>query len=153
MNSIRPLITISILIAAGVFLYTKINETPAHLVPGANDAAQSAPGVPPLGEMQSGSNANPSASLTPGPALGSAPMAPASAAPAWSGTMSDATKTAPPPAFPSASLSPDSMSKASAPPAAATPDAIGLPEIPRIPDLPPLPVRRELQPLRLRAVR
>ena len=40
MNSIRPLITISILIAAGVFLYTKINETPAHLVPGANDAAQ-----------------------------------------------------------------------------------------------------------------
>lgn len=142
MNSIRPLITISILIAAGVFLYTKINETPAHLVPGANDAAQSAPGVPPLGEMQAGASANPSASLTPGPALGSAPMAPTSAAPAWSGTMSDATQTTPPPApaFPSASLSPDSMSKASASPAAAaTPEAIGLPEIPKIPDLPPLP--------------
>ena len=30
MNSIRPLITILILIAAGVFLYTKINEAPAH---------------------------------------------------------------------------------------------------------------------------
>ena len=50
MNSIRPLITISILIAAGVFLYTKINENPAHLVPGANDAAQDASGVPPLGD-------------------------------------------------------------------------------------------------------
>ena len=48
MSSIRPLITISILIAAGVFLYTKINENPAHLVPDANDAAQDASGVPPL---------------------------------------------------------------------------------------------------------
>jgi LysM repeat protein len=142
MNSIRPLITISLLIAAGVFLYTKINETPAHLVPGANDAAQSAPGVPPLGDMQPGGNSNPSASLTPGPALGSAP---ASAAPAWNGTISDATKTIVPPAapaFPSASMSPDSMSKANAPPAAAasaTPEAIGLPEMPKIPELPPLP--------------
>jgi LysM repeat protein len=143
MNSIRPLITISILIAAGVFLYTKINEAPAHLAPGANDAAQSAPGVPPLGETPSGP-ANSSATLTPGPALGSAPTAPTSAAPAWSGTIADATKTTPPPApaFPSASLTPDSMSKAGAPPAAApsaTPEAIGLPEIPKIPDLPPLP--------------
>src|SRR4051812_24343983 len=48
MGSIRPLITITILGAVGVYLYTKINEGPvpnARLLSAANQATD---GVPPL---------------------------------------------------------------------------------------------------------
>ncbi len=51
MSSIRPLVTITILIVVGAFLYVKINEGPvAPPVPGENELAQgqSPDGVPPL---------------------------------------------------------------------------------------------------------
>ena len=50
MSSIRPLVTITILVVVGVFLFRKINEGPARLTPAAENALQSAPQVevPPL---------------------------------------------------------------------------------------------------------
>jgi LysM repeat protein len=50
MSSIRPLVTITILVAVGVFLFTKINEGPAPLPPEVESTLDAAPGieVPPL---------------------------------------------------------------------------------------------------------
>ncbi len=50
MSSIRPLITITILVVVGVFLFTKINQGPARLAPETDKALESAPpvDVPPL---------------------------------------------------------------------------------------------------------
>lgn len=50
MSSIRPLVTITILVAVGVFLFTKINEGPAPLPPEADPTLEPAPSidVPPL---------------------------------------------------------------------------------------------------------
>jgi len=48
MGSIRPLITITILGAVGVYLYTKINEGPVPNARLTNAASQSPDGVPPL---------------------------------------------------------------------------------------------------------
>jgi LysM repeat protein len=144
MNSIRPLITISILIAVGVFLYTKINENPAHLVPDANDAAQSASGVPPLTTPMP--VANGPASLTPSPAW-NGDMASSGTAPQWPSSSADASKTCPvPPPLTGGSTS-SSPSSIAGPPAssstAITPDSLSLPEVPKIPDLPPFPSASE----------
>jgi LysM repeat protein len=138
MNSIRPLITISILIAAGVFLYTKINENPARLVPEGGEAAQTQSGVPPLGAPMQGGAPNGPGALTPSAANDAAPQ--------WSAPIADSEKTCPvaPAAAPPAKF--ELMSKldaASKPSAALTPDSIGLPEVPKIPDLPPLPATPE----------
>jgi LysM repeat protein len=50
MNSIRPLVTITILVVVGAFLYVKINQGPVRAVPEASDAwpEQAPAGVPPL---------------------------------------------------------------------------------------------------------
>lgn len=50
MSSIRPFVTITILVAVGVFLFTKINEGPAPLPPEVESMLDTAPGVevPPL---------------------------------------------------------------------------------------------------------
>lgn len=50
MSSIRPLVTITILVAVGVFLFTKINEGPAPLPPEIDSSLEPAPSVdaPPL---------------------------------------------------------------------------------------------------------
>src|SRR3972149_6542388 len=50
MSSIRPLITITILVAVGVFLFTKINEGPVPLPAEMDDALERAPAtdIPPL---------------------------------------------------------------------------------------------------------
>jgi hypothetical protein len=138
MNSIRPLITISILIAAGVFLYTKINENPAHLVPDANDAATS--GVPPLNAP--GGAPNGPASLTPSVAWNNAGSSSGSTAPQWPTQAADATKSTPAsPPLAGGAASSDSLNTTGSP--AVTPDSLSLPEVPKIPDLPPLPSTAE----------
>lgn len=50
MSSIRPLVTITILVAVGVFLFTKINEGPLPLPPETDSSLEQAPAVdiPPL---------------------------------------------------------------------------------------------------------
>ena len=50
MSSIRPLVTITILVAVGVFLFTKINEGPVALPPEMDGALEQAPppAIPPL---------------------------------------------------------------------------------------------------------
>jgi LysM repeat protein len=81
MNSIRPLVTITILVVVGAFLYVKINEGPvAPPVPGANDLSQNQvpDDVPPL---------SPTTTL-PAADVATAPLWPANAttaAPATSG--------------------------------------------------------------------
>ncbi len=71
MSTVRPIVTIAILIAVGAFLYVKINEGPAAAVPG---AAQDSPsdaisGVPPLAAT--------SGTSTPSAATTAAPLWPA----------------------------------------------------------------------------
>jgi LysM repeat protein len=145
MSSIRPLITISILIAAGVFLYTKINENPAHLVPDANEAAQDASGVPPLTPPIASSAPNGPASLTPGPAWNGTANSTGESAPKWSNA--DAEKTCPVPAplagAPASGSSMSAPGSTAAAPAAITPDSLSLPEVPKIPDMPLLPAAPE----------
>ena len=46
MGSIRPLVTITILLGVGVYLYMKINEGPVPTRAGANGVGQSPDGVP-----------------------------------------------------------------------------------------------------------
>ena len=56
MSSIRPLVTITILVVVGAFLYVKINEGPvAPPLPGADESAQAQTpdGVPPLATASS----------------------------------------------------------------------------------------------------
>ncbi len=50
MSSIRPLVTITILVAVGVFLFTKMNEGPVALPPEMDGALEQAPppAIPPL---------------------------------------------------------------------------------------------------------
>jgi LysM repeat protein len=53
MNSIRPLITITILVVAFAFLYVKINESPVRPPSAAgDDSGQSSTGVPPLAAVE-----------------------------------------------------------------------------------------------------
>lgn len=114
MNTIRPLITITILVVVGAFLYVKINQGPAmHSAPGASDAwpSQAPEGVPPL-------------AFTAGPAVQGT-----TAAPAWS---ADARSAAPPMATES---SPDVTATATADLSAQQPPAV--PPIPEIPDMTP----------------
>jgi LysM repeat protein len=145
MNSIRPLITISILIAAGVFLYTKINENPAHLVPEVNDVAQNtSPGVPPLATAPGGA-ANGPESLTPSPAWNGATSSPGGAAPQW--PASDPSKTCPVPQLPGGTASsgpPSTTNPATSSSTAISPDSLSLPEVPKIPDLPSFPTTPEV---------
>ncbi|HJQ80861.1 MAG TPA: LysM peptidoglycan-binding domain-containing protein [Lacipirellulaceae bacterium] len=126
MSSIRPLVTITILVVVGAFLYVKINEGPvAPPVPGADESAQAQTpdGVPPLATASSAqaSDAN------------TAPLWPASAAavpPVTAATSSDetipATDTLAPPLAAATTAANDI--------AAGTP-----PAVPAIPELPAMP--------------
>jgi LysM repeat protein len=107
MNSIRPLITITILVVVGAFLYVKINAGPVRSSSGAGDAwpSQSPDGVPPL-------------AATSGPASQST-----GAAPPWSASP------------PAAILASDTAATAATDTSAAQPPAV--PPIPEIPDVPP----------------
>jgi LysM repeat protein len=107
MNSIRPLITITILAVVGAWLYVKINEGPARPEHGEADAFHdhAADGIPPLA------------------ATTSAPSTDAGSAPKWPNTVASAP---PAPQPMPATLQP-------APTAAST---NGLPDMPAIPALP-----------------
>jgi LysM repeat protein len=75
MNSIRPLVTIAILVVVGAFLYVKINEGPARIAPPPSEAwpDQSLEGVPPLGVAAETAPSNTAAPLWPADAPVAAP--------------------------------------------------------------------------------
>ncbi|HEX2473193.1 MAG TPA: LysM peptidoglycan-binding domain-containing protein, partial [Lacipirellulaceae bacterium] len=125
MSSIRPLVTITILIVVGAFLYVKINEGPvAPPVPGDSEMVQSQPsdGVPPL-------------TATP-----SAPASDGSSAPLWPTTVAVAPTTS---AATSQDITP--APDALAPPLANVTTVTGevvasaTPAVPLIPELPAVP--------------
>ncbi len=112
MNSIRPLVTITILVVVGAFLYVKINQGPVHTVPPSSDAwpGQSPEGVPPL--AVSGGAAAPSDSP----------------APPWSANTPSAAATS------STAATPDVGATASV----SAQEPAPVPAVPPIPDLPDL---------------
>src|SRR4051795_1926445 len=83
MGSIRPLVTITILVVVGAYLYVKINEGPAPARPGAaNNLSQTPDGVPPLTGAKgaslaadSGAPAWPSSAASSPPPISTAPSA------------------------------------------------------------------------------
>ncbi|HVT27638.1 MAG TPA: LysM peptidoglycan-binding domain-containing protein [Lacipirellulaceae bacterium] len=118
MSSIRPLVTITILVVVGAYLYVKINQGPMQPHTGANTPwSQSPDGVPPLSATKGAS------------------LAADTTAPAWPST---AAPVAPPTTVPTASSNPSATSAAPATVSnSSTKD--GLPAVPPIPELPPLP--------------
>jgi LysM repeat protein len=125
MNSIRPLVTITILIVVGAFLYVKINQGPVRALPGAAVGGQESmpEGVPPLGLPTLNTAAAPSATNT---ASAGAAIQPSAAAP-------PAARVAEPPSGP-ISQNASQGATAAAPP-----------EVPAMPDLPGLPPPTEIR--------
>ena len=128
MGSIRPVVTITVLLIVGAFLYSKINEGPARQAGGPGAGNQLSEGVPPL-------NTN----------GGSASLAQDSSAPAWPPANSPAPPAANAPGTmpanadsgaPGLSLVPGSA-PSSEPSIETAKD--GMPEVPPIPELPELP--------------
>jgi hypothetical protein len=109
MNSLRPLITITILAVVGAWLYVKINEGPARPTHGEAEAFHdpTAEGVPPLAATTSAQPAD----------VGEAPKWPTAA------------ETAPP-------LAASQPAPATLQPAPATAGNSGLPDMPAVPALP-----------------
>src|SRR6476659_7172823 len=57
MGSIRPLITITIRVVVGAYLYVKINEGPVQMRAGSNSNSNQSPdGVPPLAAASKGAS-------------------------------------------------------------------------------------------------
>jgi len=121
MSSIRPLVTITILVAVGVFMFTKINEGPAPLPPEMDSSLEQAPAIdiPPL-------------------ASETVPT-PLPSAPGWNDP--SAVTTPLPPATPPTTLTADSS--ASAPP---QPLNSGPADLPPIPELPPVATAEAIAP-------
>jgi LysM repeat protein len=132
MSSIRPLVTITILVVVGVFLYTKINEGPARSAAEIGGAAadSSATGVPALATPGSSDG---TASLTPAPWGGSS-NADSNAAPQWAGGVSDTADSAPP----TLDFPPAGTARATAGETAAA-DGVDDPSLPALPAIPELP--------------
>jgi LysM repeat protein len=128
MSSIRPLVTITILIVVGAFLYVKINEGPVvPPVPGDNELAQGqAADVPPLA------------------ATSSAPASDESAAPLWPTTVAVAPAASSDAGQANAAV-PDSIAPPLANVTTATGEAVAAttPAIPAIPELPAVPAITE----------
>lgn len=122
MGSIRPLVTITILVVVGAYLYVKINEGPAQTHAGATNAWNPSPeGVPPLGTTKGAS------------------LAADNAAPAWPSTTTSIASppaTTAPPAV--ANPFPTTANENSASSATAKLAKDGFPTVPPIPELPPL---------------
>jgi LysM repeat protein len=120
MSSIRPLITITILVVVGVFLFTKINEGPARLAPETGGALENAPpvDVPPLASAPTDPTTLPQASE-----------------PKWDGGATAASEPAPQWANENADSAPATVPvpMAGSPTVAET--ATGLPPIPELPPL------------------
>lgn len=109
MNSLRPLITITILAVVFAILYWKINEGPAHAPHGEAAAWPDHPaeGIPPL-----------AATTNPSPAAGTAP--------AWPGAGPSTT-----------TLQPAPSAQQPAPPVSGATDVTQMPAIPALPDVAP----------------
>src|SRR5690349_7277876 len=123
MGSIRPLITITILGAVGVYLYTKINEGPVPNARLTNAVNQPPDGVPPLAATKGAS------------------LSTDSNAPAW--PSSAPTVTPAPTTIPVARTDPPANKSTANNSGAATPNtaktSATVPTIPDLPELPPLP--------------
>ena len=131
MSSIRPLVTITIIVVVGVFLYTKINEGPARVSGSSGDASgeATAEGVPALAAPGS---ADGTASLTPAP-WGSDSNVTANTAPQWASGVSQSADPEPPTLdLPSNTNEPNSSNQT----AAAGDRGSNLPDLPAIPELP-----------------
>ena len=113
MGSIRPLVTITILVVVGAYLYVKINEGPT---PHAGAANQSSPATNAKGTSLAADNTAPA-----WPSTAATPAPPSRAAPSANQPL--------PPASTTASTS-------------STPKD-GMPAVPAIPELPPLPTMND----------
>lgn len=121
MGSIRPLITITILVVVGAYLYVKINEGPIRPHAGANEAFNQPPdGVPPLATTNGAS------------------LASDSAAPPWPPAASVAA--------PTASSNPVAPAPAGSAPSVSDTAKDNLPAVPAIPELPELPAATDVSP-------
>jgi LysM repeat protein len=127
MNSVRPLVTIAILVVVGAFLYVKINEGPARHAAGPSDAWTNQPpeGVPPLGVAGSATQPHdahaPAWSLEPPATLAAEPAPPSPAADATSTVQTPSVPAVPavpaiPGAEPAQLLPVDSLASAGTPP-------------------------------------
>jgi LysM repeat protein len=123
MSSIRPLVTITILVIAAVFLYTKINQGPEQVPPGATDSIPSPPsdGIPPLAATAPNDTTNNTFPTAPAWADSTAATEPA--APQWAGSVTDA-----------AANGADAMASADGTTATGVPP---IPELPPLADAPP----------------
>ena len=133
MSSIRPLVTITILVVVGVFLYTKINEGPAPVVPGMNDALENSPpaGVPPLATAMNGATSAPAASES-APTWGDGATADGELTPQWAADGAESGA----PALASPSASPTNLPTGTN--STVADSRADLPAVPAIPELPPL---------------
>jgi len=121
MGSIRPLVTITIILAAGAYLFVKINEGPVAPVPDAADPWQSEADVPPLASTVG------------------APSTADTAAPSWPTTVPATTESG----AQSAAIGSDQ----SAPPTADVATATETPPtVPAIPELPEMPATADATP-------
>ncbi len=127
MNSIRPLVTITILVVAGAFLYVKINEGPERQSPDASEAWQYQPlsDVPPLAA------ASPAASATEGAAPAGPTAAIDTAPPPMVSAVPVAASPAAPPLVENSSVGADT--------AAAPPAVPAVPAMPALPEISPPP--------------
>jgi LysM repeat protein len=117
MNSIRPLVTITILVVVGAYLYVKINEGPVAPASGASRAwDEPQDGVPPLG------------------AAGEVAVTSDSAAPTWPGAVAQSPSTTQVPA-PSVEVATPAAPPETLPPLADV-SAEKLPAVPAIPEMP-----------------
>lgn len=124
MSSIRPLVTITILVVVGVFLFTKINEGPARTDGGAETTAD---GVPALSMDDSN---NDGTSLTPEP-RDSETNAANKSAPQWADSASD-TDDSPPLELPPARYETEAADQT----VDVDDGGSNLPDLPDIPELP-----------------
>jgi LysM repeat protein len=129
MSSIRPIITLTIIVIAGVFLFQQINSGPAELPHGGTETvdATTATGAPPLAATTPGVS-----SPTPAPTWSGGTVATEPAAPKWADTVSEnATESTPPGTPPIPALPP--LADATIP---ATPTTPAMPTAPEAPTMP-----------------
>ncbi|MEX2092513.1 MAG: hypothetical protein WD971_07535, partial [Pirellulales bacterium] len=126
MSSIRPLVTITILVAVGVFLFTKINEGPVPLPAEMDASLERVPAaeIPPLS----------TATNPPAPAWSDPPSGATESTPRWAEGASESVATTPPTAPPMNLPTENPQASAPQESSLATTPA----EMPPIPELPPL---------------
>lgn len=136
MSSIRPLVTITILVVVGVVLYVKINEGTPAPTPGANEAwNEPADGVPPLA------------------ASSVAPATSDGAAPPWSPAPVGVVPSSTPPASATGDFgattganAASTMAAAETPQTTVSPAAATLPGVPAVPPIPEFSATAQAEP-------